>query len=182
MTKPATIKTVAEFLQHVVAIDVQEAVDNESDLRAFFHAAGSLHSLRDWIFEHHKGKAWEYAGAPQAAFNGKEAFQNQLIALEPAFQYTSDVANASKHWRLDAGRKHTGMLVAANTEVKAISQRIGGSVLGGFALNTAAFNQAPVCVDRDVIIVDDNGKDIPLLPQILRVFAFWTQAIQENAW
>lgn len=93
---PTSIKTIPDFLQNIVAVDVQEALDNPLDLRLLHHAAISLYSLRDWVFQEHAGKAWTFNGQQQPVFNSTTALENSMVNLEPAFQYVIDIAKCSQ--------------------------------------------------------------------------------------
>ena len=167
---PANIDTAGEFLSEVVEEDCKALAANVS-LHTAFHACISLFSLRDWVFEEHKGAAWTFNGAALTSITGKEALSKQLAAIESSFVVIANVATSAKHMILDQNRNWQ-MYGSANV----VTQSVGGT----FQAN--AFQSNAFQTGSNIILADLGGTKYDVGACARDVLRMWKKIFAENRW
>lgn len=169
------LNTPGEFLKYVVGPDMGAfASSGQAELRLAYHACTSLFSLRDWVYEAHKNKAWTFRGKAYPPIAFKTKFFKDLCSIDPDFEIISDIANATKHMVLDTSRL-TDLHGAANVHI----QTHGGSGLLGFgALGGGAIGSMPT--SRVFVQIGTGFHDV--LQCASKVHDVWKELFSENGW
>jgi hypothetical protein len=154
------LNTPSEFLKYVVGPDMGAfASSGQAELRLAYHACTSLFSLRDWVYEARKNKAWTFLGKAYPPIAFKTKFFEDLCSIDPDFEIISDIANATKHMVLDTSRRLTDLHGAANVHI----QTHGGSGLLGFgALGGGAIGSMPT--SRVFVQIGTGFHDVLQVP------------------
>jgi hypothetical protein len=158
------IATSADFMNHIVEPDYQDAMHHRESLRHAFHLAVSLLSLRDWVLK-------EFSERPEWKFaKGAGAFQGDLEHICPEFSLISQVANSTKHLTLD-GKRPRSINGAHDVRLS------GGSGMLGFgALGSGPIGSIPT------IEVDVGHDRLPFLHLAEKVVFMWRKLFSEQRW
>jgi hypothetical protein len=176
------IESPHDFYKHVVVVDILEFNNKADDLRLAYHVCISLLSLRDWVEVTYKGKAWQWNGTPRTPWSGRNDLQSQLQSIHYEFGIITDVANASKHLKLDKSRSRTKAEGIANVHVQSISTTLGGALLGAMGFNTTMFSEAPEVVTEDSVVINDGGKLYDVRTSVESINLIWLKLFSENNW
>ena len=138
------IDSARAFFTHVVRADLVDAMERPLEIRAAFHSATSLVSLRDWVLNEHDGTQWFLEGRPQGTLQntraGRGRFQRALGAHSDAVRIVTAIANASKHMRIEhplAG----GLASARDVAIR----EVGGSI-NDDEINVAELAAGPMAI------------------------------------
>jgi hypothetical protein len=176
------IETPGEFFVHVVNPDVDEFINEPTDLRRAYHACTSLLSLRDWIVKSYFKQNWSWQNQSQSKITTTGEIQKALNAIDKSFEITTDIANASKHMVLAPNRRQTELYGAANVAISTATTAVGGAALGAAMLNSAMLDEAPTIVITDRISVQIGSAHFDVLTCVVKARAIWDRLMGENRW
>lgn len=104
-SEPYFISTPDRFFDRVVLPNYADFIDNQADLRLAMNAAIACLSMRDWVLGEQDLDRTELKAKTSD-------LQQDLVKREPMFQHLSDIAKASKHYRITEGAR-AGFVAAA---------------------------------------------------------------------
>lgn len=154
-----TLNTPLDFFKYVVAEDIDALERTPSSVRLLFHAATSIHHLREWVFK-----------------AGKTPFENfdtdfcaALYRSCPALIVIRNLASNAKHFPpdLDAKGKPRAPKYTATHTAPAASSPLG----------PIAWGSVP-----EVTVTTEDGTDIEALQAIRDGFEFWKKIVDNGEW
>lgn len=169
---PDKIETPREFLDHIALLDVAQFESNSADLRLAFHACISLFSLRDWVFLTYNSTPWVSSGLRQTQFNSKSDLQRSLNSIEREFTVVTDIANATKHMKLEPRKSQTNLWGSANVAIQSTTGNVAGTPVG--------MPSAPGGNLRITVRIDTTDHDVSA--SISAVKKMWKALFAENSW
>jgi hypothetical protein len=158
------IDRAVDFLNQMVIPDYQDFLQCKTDVRLAFHSACSLFHLRDWIYcDFRQSKRWTTKGQVQSFLESKCA----------DFRIIRDVANASKHLKLDPRTAGTSMTTA-------------GATFATITRNSAmtGYDSTRTYQGGSEVLVTASDDDAPLRFAVIakNVLNMWRKCFEEENW
>jgi hypothetical protein len=163
------------FKRDYVDIDLQEFMEDRSNLRKAWHSATSLFHLSDWVYHAHKviiNARYTFTDRNNNVKPVREVsqFANALGQQFSDFQLIRGIANASKHLKLDRsppGRRDPPEMPsnAANTYTSV-----------GFS------NDFDASFYKGEVMLQAQPKDIPFAALVQSVSDTWVAVFAREGW
>jgi hypothetical protein len=144
------ITTPQQFFDRVVVPDVEAFKANPEDVRLAFHAAISLHHLREWVFKSQPDPKPDFAGQ----------WCPDLYKRCEALKFIRDLASNAKHF--------------PPTQANVLEVGVSANPQGWDKSIWGVAKWDEVTQDQ-VIAKDEGGRSAWVVPVILDAFLFWSK-------
>ncbi|GJH30228.1 hypothetical protein [Caballeronia novacaledonica] len=189
-----TLNTPLDFFNHVVRPDFEALEKNTTSARLLFHAATSIHHLREWVFKANDavGKATPPELCKDCAEKRKEffranpnsydAFNKNLYESCPALKKIRDLASNAKHFPPDSAEKLTVTHTAepATAPIRPLMDHGEPAIAPIRPFFDSGGNVSPPSRLADVTATNEDGVDIQALQAIREGFEFWKKKVENG--
>ena len=154
------LKGATDYFAEVLAPNNATFFGGPSTFQNALNLATSLYHFHEWLYSDFRAKLENEFGT---SFGSKGAFWQAVEAKDTRFGYIRDVANASKHVRIDQPKKpppSTGMTHIANTVIVV-------AAYGQGAYGAGRYGGGPS------VVFDDKGKLVSFDECAAALFRFW---------
>ena len=161
MADPSKLDSAQEYFKQVLEPNYNAFMGAPSTFQAAFNAASSLFHMRDWVYNLKRAELEKALGEK---FADQAAFWRYIEKNVPGADFIRDVANASKHVKLD--HSSTSMTHVANVAIMTTGYGEGGYGEGRYG-------------GAAELKIKDGSADVSFDKCAQNMFKFWETLVRK---
>ncbi len=156
------MSSAGDYFAEIVEPTVHEFQTTPSTFKTAFATATALFHAHEWLWEHNRADLEAFYGQ---TFDSPGKFWSLVETQVPHAGYMRDVANASKHVRIDR-RPSTGMSHIANTHIQSTGYGMGAYGAGRYGGKNLTMDDSGMTISFDSCVTDLIGFWRPLVQRL----------------